>query len=84
MKEYPYITIILLEFWYNMREQLLEEDLFIITSITECDRVYNVRFIKESWSGGERMLDLPINYYKQRLSHYKSLERDEKLKQLVL
>ena len=84
MKEYPYITIILLEFWYNMREQLLEEDLFIITSITECDRVYNVRFIKESWSGGERMLDLPIKYYKQRLMHYKSIERDNKLKELGL
>lgn len=84
MKDYPYITIILLEFWFNMREQLLEEDLFIITSITECDGVYNVRFIKESWSGGERMLDLPIKYYKQRLNHYKSLERDNKLKQLGL
>lgn len=82
MKEYPYISIILLEFWFNMRQQLLENDLFVITSITEWDGVYSVRFIKESWSGGERMLDLPINYYKRRLRHYKSIRREMKLKEL--
>ena len=56
MKEYPYILIIFLEFW---REQkYMEDDILIITSVTECDSVYDVRFIKESWSG-EAMLDLP-------------------------
>lgn len=80
MKEYPYILIIFLEFW---REQkLLEGDMLIITGVDECDRVYSVRFIKESWSGGERMLDLPISYYKKRLRHYRSIEREIKLKEL--
>ena len=58
MKEYPYILIIFLEFW---REQkYIEDDILIITGVTECDDVgvYGVRFIKESWSG-EAMLDLP-------------------------
>ncbi len=84
MKEYPYISIILLDFWFNMREDLLKEDMFVITGVSEHDGVgvYDVRFIKESWSGGERMLDLPINYYKRRLRHYKSIEREIKLKEL--
>lgn len=90
MKEYPYISIILLEFWFNMREDLLKEDMFVITGVSfrcfssDHDRVgvYGVRFMKESWSGGERMLDLPINYYKRRLRHYKSIEREIKLKEL--
>ena len=82
MKEYPYITIILYEFWKNMREHLIEDELFIITSVTEWDSVYDVRFTKESWRGGERMLDLPISYYKRRLRHYKSIEREIKLKEL--
>ena len=79
MKEYPYISIIFLEFW---REQkYIEDDILIITSVTECDSVYDVRFIKESWSY-EAMLDLPISYYKRRLRHYKSIEREIKLKEL--
>ena len=82
MKEYPHISIILLEFWFNMREDLLKGDMFVITGVSEHDRVYGVRFMKESWSGGERMLDLPINYYKRRLRHYKSIEREMKLKEL--
>lgn len=82
MKEYPYISIIFLEFWANMRKELLEGDMLVITGVDECDRVYDVRFMKESWSGGERMLDLPISYYKKRLSHYRSIEREIKLKEL--
>ena len=79
MKEYPYILIIFLEFW---REQkYIEDDILIITSVTERDSVYGVRFIKESWSF-EAMLDLPISYYKRRLRHYKSIEREIKLKEL--
>lgn len=81
MKEYPYIFIIFLEFW---REQKYHEgDILIITGVTECDDVgvYGVRFIKEGWSG-EGMLDLPISYYKRRLRHYKSIEREMKLKEL--
>ena len=79
MKEYPYILIIFLEFW---REQkYIEDDILIITSVTERDSVYDVRFIKESWSF-EAMLDLPISYYKRRLRHYKSIEREMKLKEL--
>lgn len=81
MKEYPYISIILLEFWFNMRVGLLKEDMFVITSVSEHDGVYGVFLMKESWSG-ERMLDLPISYYKRRLRHYKSIEREIKLKEL--
>lgn len=84
MKEYPYISIILLEFWSNMREDLLKGDMFVITGVTECDGVgvYGVRFIKESWNGGERMLDLPMAFYKKRLSRYRSVERDIRLREI--
>lgn len=82
MKEYPYISIALLEFWFNMRDDLLKKDMFVITGVEEHDGVYDVRFMKESWSGGERMLDLPIIYYKRRLRYYKSIEREMKLKEL--
>ena len=70
MKEYPYISIILLEFWFNMRQQLLENDLFVITNITERDGVYSVGFIKESWYNGE---DVEIDIQWQR---------DKKIKEL--
>ena len=82
MKEYPYISIILLEFWSNMREDLLKGDMFVITDVYEHDRVYGVRFIKESWQGGERMLDLPIAFYKKRLSRYRSVEREIRLREI--
>ena len=81
MKEYPYISIILLEFWSNMREGLLEGDMFVITGVSERDGVYGVRFIKESWRG-ERMLDLPISYYKRRLRYYRSIEREIRLREI--
>lgn len=82
MKEYPYISIILVEFWSNMREDLLKEDMFVITGVSERDGVYGVRFIKESWRCSERMLDLPISYYKRRLSRYRSLEREIRLREI--
>lgn len=82
MKEYPYISIILLEFWSNMREDLLKEDMFVITVVYEHDGVYGVRFMKESWRGGERMLDLPISYYKRRLRYYRSIEREIRLREI--
>ena len=81
MKEYPYISIILLEFWSNMREGLLEGDMFVITGVSERDGVYGVRFIKESWRD-ERMLDLPISYYKRRLRYYRSIEREIRLREI--
>jgi hypothetical protein len=82
MKEYPYISIILLEFWSNMREDLLKEDMFVITGVEEHDGVYGVRFMKESWRGGERMLDLPTAFYKKRLRLYRSVERDIRLRDI--
>lgn len=82
MKEYPYISIILLEFWRLMREDLLEGDMFVITGVSEHDGVYGVRFMKESWRGGERMLDLPADFYKKRLSRYRSVEREIRLREI--
>jgi len=83
MKEYPYIGIILYEFWVNMREDLIEGEMFFVTNVYEENGVYGVRFIKEKWNS-ERMLDLPVNYYKERLRYYKSIERNIKLKELGL
>jgi hypothetical protein len=83
MKEYPYIGIILYEFWVNMREDLIEGEMFFVTNVYEEKSLYGVRFIKEKWNS-ERMLDLPIKYYKERLRYYKSLERNIKLKELGL
>lgn len=82
MKEYPYISIILYEFWSNMRENLIEDEMFIVTNVYEVDSVYGVRFIKEKWNS-ERMLDLPVKYYNDRLRYYKSIERDKKITNLL-
>ena len=81
MKEYPYISIILYEYWTIKRKSLIEEEMFTITGVAEVDRVYGVRFMKTAWEG-EHMLDLPVEYYKERLRHYTSLEREGKLKEL--
>jgi hypothetical protein len=81
MKEYPYIGIILYEFYVNMREDLIEDEMFIVTNVYEVDGVYGVRFIKENWCS-DHMLDLPVKYYKERLNYYKSIERDIKLNKL--
>jgi hypothetical protein len=83
MKEYPYISIILLEFWRILREELLEGDMFVITGVAEHDGVYGVRFMKESWQEEEeRMLDLPVAFYKKRLSRYRSVEREIRLREI--
>jgi hypothetical protein len=62
--------------------------MFIVTNVYEGPKnyspgheVYGVRFIKEKWNS-ERMLDLPVKYYKERLKYYKSIERDIKLNKL--
>jgi hypothetical protein len=88
MKEYPYIGIILYEFYETMREDLIKDEMFFVTNVYEEPKnyspghgVYGVRFIKEKWNS-ERMLDLPVKYYKERLSHYKSIERNIKLNEL--
>ncbi len=83
MKEYPYIGIILYEFWVNMREDLIEGEMFFVTNVYEEKGLYGVRFIKDKWNS-ERMLDLPIKYYKERLRYYKSIERNIRLEELGL
>jgi hypothetical protein len=81
MKEYPYISIVLYEFYVMIRKILIEDEMFIITGVTEYNGVYGVRFMK-SESDKEHMLDLPVDYYKERLRCYKSLERNTKLNKL--
>jgi len=81
MKEYPYIGIILYEFYKNLRVDLIESEMFFVTNVYKEGSVYGVRFIKEKWNS-ERMLDLPVEYYNERLNYYKSIERDIKLKEL--
>ncbi len=88
MKEYPYIGIILYEFYETMRKDLIEGEMFFVTNVYEGPKnyspgheVYGVRFIKEKWNS-ERMLDLPVKYYKERLNYYKSIERNIKLNKL--
>jgi hypothetical protein len=89
MKEYPYIGIILYEFYKTMRVDLIEDEMFFVTNVYEEPKlnnffehgVYGVRFIKEKWNS-ERMLDLPVKYYKERLNYYKSIERNIKLNKL--
>jgi hypothetical protein len=83
MKDYPYIKIILIEFWEKKREFLIENDIINITAVhrSNYDNILGVNFIKEDWNM-ERMLDLPVSYYEKRLKHYKSVERELKLKEL--
>jgi hypothetical protein len=38
--------------------------------------------MKESWRGGERMLDLPTAFYKKRLRLYRSVEREIRLRDI--
>ena len=85
MKKYPYIKIILFEFWKNKRDFILENEIINITGVFKFDdgKVLGIHFIKDGWHL-ENMLDLPVSYYNKRLQHYKSIEREFKLKELGL
>ena len=85
MRKYPYIKIILFEFWKNKRDFILENEIINITGVFESidGKVLGIHFIKDGWLDGN-MLDLPISYYNKRLQHYKSIEREFKLKSIGL
>jgi len=61
MKEYPYIGIILYEFYETMRKDLIKDEMFFVTNVYEEPKsyspghgVYGVRFIKEKWNSEPR------------------------------
>lgn len=63
--KYPFIKIILIEFWVNMRKELLSNDVHITRVTSSVHNNYTVLGVRFTFNE-ERMLDLPLTHYQRR------------------